>query len=193
MNIFVLDQNPSISAELMCDKHVVKMIVESAQMLSTSHRYLDGSEYIDLSKNGRRLRRWNHWTDIKSSRINLFKSVMINHPCTSWTMKTSENYYWLAEHGIALCHEYTYRYNKIHSTQRLCEWLWNNAPEYIPSGTLTEFAQAMPDIYKIPGDAVSAYRAYYNGEKARFAKWTNRETPEWFTDNCLTGKTFMLQ
>ena len=42
MNIFVLDRNPVIAAQMQCDKHIVKMIVESGQMLSTVHRMLDG-------------------------------------------------------------------------------------------------------------------------------------------------------
>ena len=82
MNIFVLDKDPKISAEMMCDKHVVKMIVESAQMLSTVHRYMDGHEYISYSKNGRRIKRWSHETDLANSEMKLFKSVMLNHPCT---------------------------------------------------------------------------------------------------------------
>ena len=50
MNIFVLDKDPHIAAQMHCDRHVPKMIVESAQMLSTAHRLLDGEEYMAPSK-----------------------------------------------------------------------------------------------------------------------------------------------
>jgi len=176
MNIFVLDNDPAVSAHMMCDKHVVKMIVETAQMLSTVHRYLDGQQYIDVSANNRRIKRWNHPTHDQI----LYKSVMLNHPCTVWARTSHMNYHWLAGHGMALCNEYDHRYNNHHMTTRLMRWLRGNPPKNIPHGKLTPFAQAMPDQYKSQ-DAVEAYRNYYLGEKAGFAKWTNREIPEWFT------------
>ena len=179
MNIFVLDENPVTSAKMMCDKHVVKMIVESAQMLSTAHRYLDGDEFISYSKNGRRIKRWCHPTDTMDSNVRLYKSIMINHPCTKWTCETDTNYRWLARHALSLCEEYTFRYRKKHASQNLIWWLWDT-PDNITIGDQTEFAQAMPDEYKVPKNAVEAYQAYYRGEKAGFAKWTTRETPEWF-------------
>ena len=52
MNIFVVDEHPIAAANQMIDKHVVKMILESGQMLSTAHRVLDGEEWTDYSKNG---------------------------------------------------------------------------------------------------------------------------------------------
>ncbi len=185
MNIFVLDKNPKTSANLMCDKHVVKMIVESAQMLSTVHRYLDGDEFISYSKNGRRIKRWTHDTDVPDSKIRLFKSVMLNHPCTIWTRESLGNYCWLASHALELCREYTYRYGRIHKTEGLVNWFIYNYPKQLYGFHLTDFAQAMPDEYKVTGDAVAAYQAYYRGEKAGFAKWTNREIPEWFLTNEL--------
>lgn len=182
MNIFVLDENPRTSAEMMCNKHVVKMIVESAQMLSTVHRYLDGHEYISISKNKRRIKRWSHDTDTNNSETRLFKSVMLNHPCTIWARESTGNYAWLASHAISLCYEYTHRYDKIHKTEDLCEWFLSNYPSTLRGFHLTPFAQAMPDEYK-NADPVEAYRAYYRGEKASFAKWTSRNIPEWFLTN----------
>jgi len=176
MNIFVLDNDPAVSARMMCDKHVVKMIVETAQMLSTVHRYLDGQQYIDVSANNRRIKRWNHPVHDQT----LYKSVMVNHPCTVWARTSHMNYHWLAQHGMALCHEYDHRYNNYHMTTRLMRWLLIVPPKNIPRGKMTPFAQAMPDQYKSQ-NAVEAYRNYYLGEKAGFAKWTNREIPEWFT------------
>ena len=184
MNIFILDKDPVIAAQMQCDKHVVKMIVESAQMLSTVHRYLDGSEFLSFSKNGRKIKRWCHWTDTVPP-IRLYKSVMINHPCTIWSWRSLDNYIWHCNHALALCAEYTHRYGKRHKTQQILEWCDTNYPYNLYHTGLTEFAQAMPDEYKDP-DPVKAYRAYYLGEKAAFAKWTKRNTPEWYLTNDKT-------
>jgi len=184
MNIFVLDESPITSAEMMCDKHVVKMPVETAQMLSTVHRFLDGKQTHFKSKNGRNLKTWTHLTDSVEYNPNgpvLYRSTMINHPCTVWARQTMGNYDWLVRHGLALCSEYTRRYDKIHGSQKVIEWCRENMPKKIsPSIYLTEFAQAMPDQYRVKYDAVSAYRNYYIGEKERFATWTNRDIPEWW-------------
>ena len=192
MNIFVLDESPRISAEMMCDKHVVKMIIESAQMLSTSHRYVDGDEFISYSKNGRRIKRWSHYTDTPDSKVRLHKSVMLNHPCTIWTRETAANYAWLAAHALALCDEYECRYNRTHATRGLIEWLVTNYPEKVYGLHRTPFAQAMPDEYKVTGDAVAAYRAYYLGEKRHFAKWKNGNIPNWYTEG-LTKDVDVVQ
>ena len=189
MNIFILDENPETAAEMQCNKHVVKMIIESAQMLSTAHRYLDGDEFISISKNGRKIKRWCHWTDDGNPIApKLYKSVMINHPCTLWTYASKVNYAWHAEHAMALCDEYTHRYGRVHASQKTIDWCYRYAPHNIPDGPLTPFAQAMPDEYKHE-NAVEAYQAYYRGEKATFAKWTKRNIPEWF----LTKDTTMVQ
>ena len=86
MNIFALNDSPFQSAREMCDKHVVKMPVETAQMLSTVHRMLDGDPYIDYSKNGRRIQRWRHHTDASSGNV-LYRATMMNHPCTIWARR----------------------------------------------------------------------------------------------------------
>ena len=83
--------------------------------------------------------------------------------------------------------EYTSRYEKIHSAQNLIENILCGLPRRIPSGELTPFAQAMPDIYKDEHDAVNAYRNYYNGTKTRFAKWKNGKVPHWFRSETLTA------
>ena len=189
MNIFVLDEDPKVAARMQCDKHVVKMIVESAQMLCTTHRYLDGKEWIDRSKNGRKITRWDHWTDYADScyRPMLYKSVMLNHPCTIWTCKSLENYDWHVEHALELCAEYDRRYRRIHATEKILRWCKKYSPKNSNkrqlSKGLTPFAQAMPDHYKVSGDAVQAYRNYYIGDKARFAKWKEPSlVPEWFSE-----------
>jgi len=57
MNIFYLDKDPIVAAEMSCDKHVCKMIIESAQMLSTAHRMIDGTQYTGKTKKGRNIKR----------------------------------------------------------------------------------------------------------------------------------------
>jgi len=111
MNLFYLHENPITAARLQCDKHVCKMPTESAQMLSTVHRMVDGKMYRAPSKSGRMMiQKWSHpeYDDI------LYGAVHMNHPCTAWTRKTVENYMWHYEHFVALCEEYTYRYGKEH-------------------------------------------------------------------------------
>ena len=180
MNIFVLDESPVISAQMMCDKHIPKMIVESAQMLSTIHRMLDGVEEIRPSKSGKR--KVKYWR-LESDREDLiYKAVHMAHPCTVWTGLTKANYTWHFEHFVALGEEFKYRFGKTHKTiEKLGRELefW---PDNIPDGELTPFAQAMnhyPDC-KVEGDAVQAYRNYYHAAKP-FAKWEKgRPAPFWW-------------
>lgn len=179
MNIFVVSKDPIEAAHSLCDKHVVKMIVETAQMLSTAHRVLDGVECQRLSKNNRKLKYW-RLDDIFMEQY-LCLPTMVNHPCTKWAMKCSENYYWLTMHGIGLCEAYTTRYGKIHSMQYLMEKFLDKTPKSINNDLfLTNFAQAMPDKYKNEC-AITAYRNYYIHEKSRFAQWNKgQNAPEWY-------------
>ena len=176
MNIFAIDEHPIRAAHQMVDKHVVKMILEAGQMLSTSHRVLDGDEYYDKTKNNRRIKRW-RLNDEREDK--LWKASFVGHPSTRWTMESRMNYRWHATHALALCREYTHRYEKIHNSQALIEYLFNREPLNIREGGLTKFAIAMPDQYKVEC-SVESYRNYYRGEKAYFAKWKNRETPSWW-------------
>ena len=178
MNIFAIDKDPSVSAQSMCDKHIVKMILEAGQMLSTSHRYLDGELYYEMSKGAkpRKIKRW-RLTDEREDI--LWKATFLHHPCTVWTFETSENYSWHQKHAKALCEEYTYRYGKRHSAENLIDKL-EQLPYNIVKGKLTRFAVAMPEEYKVE-DAVESYRNYYNGAKSYFAKWTKRDVPAWYT------------
>lgn len=178
MNIFGLDNSPIISAQMMCDKHVVKMILETAQLLSTAHRIIDGQLYLDKTKNNRKIKRY-LVPDTREE--TLYKASHINHPCNVWTRQTNNNYTWLYCHFKALCEEYTYRYGKIHSTEQKLLDILTNLPYNISVGPLMPLPQAMPDKYKRPS-AVAAYRAYYIGEKSHIAKWTKRSIPDWFKE-----------
>lgn len=180
MNIFALSPDPVESAEMMCDKHIVKMVIETAQLLSTAHRMLDGKEYIDRTANGRRIKRWLHPNS--NIEATLYKASHINHPSAIWTRMSDKNYNWLYSHFKALCQEYTYRYGKIHLTEVKLLDILENTPENITLGNLTTLPQAMPDKYKSE-HYVDAYRRYYIGDKNGFAKWTKRPTPNWWSNS----------
>lgn len=150
MNIFVLDRDPVEAARQQCDQHVVKMCLETAQMLCTALRH--------------------HGVESE------YKSSHINHPCNIWARETRSNFLWLCDHGIELCREYTCRYRKMHKSESVI-WTAKWHSDKVPEGPLTEFAQAMPELYKSEC-AVSAYRNYYRGEKTSFATW-KRNKPEW--------------
>lgn len=152
MNIFAVDTDPKIAAQQLCDKHVVKMILESAQMLCSVFPNGDAP----------------------------YRRAFYNHPCTKWARESAENYEWLLDHAYAMCQEYTRRYGKVHKSLDAISWCGSNYHKLnIPRKGLTKFAQAMPEQYK-NSCGVTAYRSYYNGEKAYFAKWSKRETPSWF-------------
>jgi len=181
MNIFVLDTDPTKAAQYQCNKHVVKMIVESAQMLSTAHRMIDGEEYTAPSKSGlRSVKHYRHPNfDYEQA---LYKVVHAKHPCTVWTMQSACNYEWHYKHFVALCDEYTYRYNKVHGTDVKLRDLLKNHPINISKRGLTPFALAMKSNPEcMLSDPVKSYREFYKTKRARFDMiWSKRESPEWF-------------
>jgi len=137
------------------DKHVVKMILETAQLLCGVH----------------------HMTESPSENVP-YKLSHKNHPCSIWARESMDNYLWLCELGMELCAEYTFRYGKRHKSQQVIEWCIDNRPN-IPEEGFTVPAKAMPDQYKVE-DVVQSYRNYYLGEKKSFCNWKNRNTPSWF-------------
>ena len=178
MNIFHLDNDPIVAAQMMCDKHVVKMVTEYGQMLSTAHRVLDGELYTDKTKNGRNIKRWRLQQPARQN--DLYKASHVNHPSNIWTRETEENYRWLFKHFQATAKEYERRYGRVHATyDKLSGYLWFAPHNIFRFGRLTKFAQAMPEYCKRE-DPVEAYRKYYIKEKSYMAKWTNREVPSWF-------------
>ena len=183
MNIFILDEDPVVAAQLQCDKHVVKMIVECAQMLSTAHRMLDGEEYRAPSKSGKRIvKKW----QLQQNDDIVYSAVHMGHPCTVWTMESSDNYQWHYEHFIALCMEYQYRYGKVHSTDAKLRDILKALPVNIKQGK-TPYKLAMSSnpecvINDLGGtNAVESYRNFYQTKQERFKMiWTKRKQPEWF-------------
>lgn len=173
MNIFYLDSDFKKSAQFHNNKHVVKMIVEYAQLLSTAHRILDGEEYIDNSS-GRRIRRWK----LSNNDSVLYKATHINHPSAKWVRESSENYYYLFNMFSYLLDEYSIRYNKVHKTSSILAEL-AKFPKNISKIKFTEPPQAMPEYCQNPKDTVLAYRTYYLKEKSKILQYTNREIPYW--------------
>lgn len=157
MNIFVLDYDPKLCAQMHCDKHVVKMILETAQLLCGVHHMVESNVEIP------------------------YKLSHKNHPCSIWARECVENYVWLCDLGLELCKEYTYRYGKRHKSEEIIEWCILNIPNLKENGTVTNFKLAMPDECKIGNNAILSYRKYYIDFKKDFAKWKNRSVPNWFT------------
>ncbi len=155
MNIFVLDDNPMKCAIYHNDKHVVKMLLETAQLLCGVHHITESK--LDIP----------------------YRLSHKNHPCSIWTRECLENYIWLCDLGMALAREYTHRYNKRHKSQAIVEWCYDNLPNIPELGDITPFAKAMPDECKVD-DVVESYRRYYIMEKKDFCKWKNRDIPKWF-------------
>lgn len=175
MNIFFLDKDPQLAAEYHHDKHVVKMILETAQLLSTAHRVLDGVQYIDQST-GRKIKRWKMNDEFMEDR--LYKATHINHPSNIWARESSENYEWLYQLFVCLCYEYTHRYGKVHATCKKLAVVLGQVPRNIKNGPMTKMPQAMPEDYRT-SDSVQAYRNYYIGAKKNQSKYTNRKAPDW--------------
>ena len=144
MNIFYLDKCPEKSAKYQYNKHVVKMILESAQMLCTAHHCIMGED-----------------ADVP------YKITHKHHPCTVWTMQSGHNYAWLYNHMIALGAEYTKRYGKTHLSITKCKDLVY-LPPGIPTIKFQQPPQCMPDEYK-DKCSVQAYWNYYIGEKHKVA------------------------
>ena len=182
MNIFALDKDPVICAEMHNDKHVVKMILESCQLLSTAHRLLDGVETPSKSKTGRNVKRWVLNDDRETE---LYSATHNNHPSAVWCRLNDSNYNWLWSLLDALCSEYTFRYGKVHKCQQtgLVAKL-KTKPNNIPKGELTDVTPAMPDDVKVKGNSVASYRNYYISNKQHLASWSgkinSRPVPEWF-------------
>ncbi len=153
MNIFVLDKNIERCARYHCDAHVSKMTLESVQILCTA-----------LNEKGL---------------TTPYRSTHARHPCVLWAGASYDNFRWLARLARALNDEFRYRYQRSADHASIAV-LGEIETQRFESLGLTEFVQAMPNQYKVPGNAVAAYRAFYLGEKSRFARWTRRSPPGWW-------------
>jgi hypothetical protein len=177
VNIFYLHPEAQKCAEMHCDRHVLKMIIEYAQLMSTAHRVLDGEEYYALTANGRKIKRW-RMPDVKYEN-GLMKASHVHHPSNVWVRASKANYVWLNQMWNHLLLEYTHRYGKRHACADRMEVLYA-WPENIPDLPFTEPTPAMPDECKIANNSLASYHKYYIEKKVSFAKWTKREMPIWY-------------
>lgn len=153
MNLFYLDNDHTKNAEYHVDKHVVKMILESCQLMCTTF----------------------HLQNINAP----YRKTHENHPTAVWVRQSEANFNWCLDYAIALNKEYSYRYGKSHKSIAVVKWIISNQHLLnFSKKELTPFALAMPDQYKTT-DPIEAYRNYYNAEKKHIFNWKNRNTPSW--------------
>lgn len=187
MNIFILDKNPRIAAAMHCDKHVPKMVLESAQMLSTAHRMWDGFETKRPSRSGKTRVKYYQLND--SREHHLYNAVHFNHPCTIWTRESSQNYLWHYDLFLGLCEEYTKRYGKVHKTDLSLREHLKTTPNNIPDTTMTPFRLAMKSNPECMDESnpIESYRKFYMTKQERFKmEWKNTQIPYWFRQTCPT-------
>tara|TARA_R110001592_G_scaffold64636_1_gene198509 strand:- start:476 stop:1060 length:585 start_codon:yes stop_codon:yes gene_type:complete len=190
MNIFALTKDPVLSAQQMLDKHVVKMPTESCQMLHTNTLYFHYVSIYGVKPTLAELKKFHAHLNSK-----LMKPAMLNHPSTIWARQNKANYMWLYNHGIALCKEYTFRYGKIHGTEkRIGDALTFSYDEE----DLTPVSIAMADIYRLPKEkhswdfVIRSYRHYYLEGKWDFATWKKERRPEWWPENHTLNKKIKM-
>ena len=185
MNIFYLSHNVAECAMWHVDKHVVKMILESCQLLSTARRLIDGVPTIEKRSVGgsssfRNVKRWS-LKDYPEQEKVIYQATHVTHPSAVWARQSLENYIWLSDLTFALINEYKYRYGKDHKCETVARQLVHPPMKGFPHNGFTEPTPAMPDEYKVSGDSITSYRNYYRGAKARMASWKNRDVPPWYT------------
>lgn len=164
MNIFILDRDVKNCAQYHCDKHIVKMPLELAQMVSYIHH--DEKMY-----------------PTKPIEVMAYSKTHLKHPCSIWLKESLSNLIFGCELGVELVKEYRYRYetSKHQRCLDIFQGTLNNLPKNMIDYGLTEFAQAMPYVYQSK-DAVESYREYYRREKTEFIKYTKRENPYWLSE-----------
>lgn len=166
MNIFVVNADPRLAARDLPDKLIVKMPTESLQLL-TPWAFNAHGVYTQ-----------------KPDGTNYGIKGFAHHPCAKWLYESPANVHWLLEHAFGMADEYRQRYNKYHGTLgglnqiRTLVYKKHNKED---SRYRTEFVQAMPEEFKIPGDAVTAYRNYINGYKG-YAEWRYSGKPDWWDE-----------
>lgn len=190
MNVFFLDECPIKAAQYQCDKHVVKMILETAQMLSTAHRVLDGKQLVS-PKTGKPLQQFDHplWHE------ELYKCAHINHPSTKWIRASAGNYSWAYQHFRALCNEYTYRYGKVHESERKLLDILNFLPSKLEGTELKANLDDRASIainddldkawdFRSASTVIEVYRRYYLYKTAVVSpfNYTKRSVPEFMLE-----------
>lgn len=152
MNIFYLDKDLTKCAKYHVNKHIVKMPLETTQILCSAYYFTDQSGFSP------------------------YKKTHPNHPCCVWVRESINNWIWLRELGLELCKEYTYRYGKTYKCEEI---LRSMTIPNLPNIPMTPLKCAMDDIYKVSDSPIDNYRNYYNNAKQHLFQWKNRCIPEW--------------
>lgn len=169
MNIFFLSMNPMLAAMMMCDKHIIKMILESAQILSMA--------YSAILKNQE---------DAEKKLVYKTTKRYLNHPATIWAQKSSENFQWLLAHACALLNEHKIRYNpkQVHKSRAIIYFIideFEKIADLFPQQSFTKPPLMMPEECRISSNTVKSYRYFYRHDKSDFAKWQKiRKQPSWW-------------
>lgn len=199
INIFYLDHDPAAAARAHCDRHVVKMILETAQLLSTAWHVL-APEAIEtdifatdplypfpsLKNNDAAAARIITTPAFYLGNQRIYGKTHEHHPSALWVRECAGNYDWLRRLGMALLDEYGYRYRRAHASRHVLRTL-ERPPAGLPAGLQSEPPTAMPDDYVVTdaagyADAVASYRAYYRGAKRPLLNYTRRPPPDWVSD-----------
>ncbi len=168
MNIFALDNSTILAAQYACDKHKVKMVLETAQLLSNAlwiNLHIDPGS-VDVSK--------------------IYKPTHLKHPCSIWASRTRGNFFWLAQYGFCLAGEYEYLYGKKHKSVAVIQECAKHYDLFTPGGR-EDFVLCMPEQYKT-NNAVESYREYYRKEKSSFAKWKDGRIPPWWNEEKISAQ-----
>ena len=187
MNLFYLDEDLDACAEAHVDKHIVKMPLEVAQILCTTTwidkhlGFIPRALYKEESDHLNSLKKEIKHLKLEERPLTPYLPMMYNHPCTIWARSSLDNHEWTHCYGNALGEEYRYRYGKQHKAVTVI----NNLPDPTRLERLgfTEFGLAMPDILKDYANPIQSYRDYYHLDKATFASWTGRPTPDWWDES----------
>jgi hypothetical protein len=177
MNLFFLSRTPREAAQAHANKHVVKMVLETAQMLSTAHRLADGARALGLSARGRACTSW-VLADAERERL-LYRATHANHPTAAWVRGSRAHYDWAFSLFCELLSEYTFRYGKVHACTKLVRAL-AEAPAGVPDAGFSDPPKCMPEVYAA-GDVVTCYRTYYREGKKDLLAYKRRAPPPWLS------------
>lgn len=188
MNIFVLHPNPRKSARWHVDKHVIKMLLETCQLLYTAHWVVAYPE-LKQHKSPVALSRAQKGLSVPASMESApcsslgqigYRPCHVLHPCAVWTRQTAGNYHWLSRLGLHLAEEYLYRFGKHHACEEHIRWLHEHRPALRPYPR-RPFAIAMAEEYRISKNPIICYRHYYRTSKAErgLIRYTGRHVPHW--------------
>ncbi len=174
MNIFAVDRDPIRAATMLPDRHVTKMILESAQMLALVY----SDHYWDIGIINK----------VDGTPFKTAKGAFKKHPCTIWAADQTQNCAWLIQHACGLCHEFKHRYGKLHGlTKSLFEakkLFHREVGRVITEFSMVDrFARAMPDEFKLDTtiDDIEAYRRYVTSKPWVFENYLRlpERRPDW--------------